>query len=475
MSKQNVVCSLSVYVSHKLPEFKQLLDNVCSTKLLSVSNKNGVAFITPDSKLVKRFLKISDDLMENNQLQEIRTFCRRHFILDSIHDKTVDSVINHEGKSLSVTKDKNGIILSDNKGRKTTIKKMDINFMTKKIKNEDVNPNIHIFEQTSDTSIHELDGVPVERNKPPHSKNEKPSKVKGGRILNVNPVEGVTSMDDIIRNLYSRNLKYVTKKGSVINSKVLKNFRNPYLSMVNSLFQFLKENDNDLFDILCLLKDVSPEVNFYMFIEPFNNNNSTRLISLEMMRKWGGTLFDYKINTYNYLLDSYSANIILNDNELKSLIVNSDNSNFYESLHRIIQNKYGGLVSLETLKWMDLFRHTFRNRFANLLHNIKHNGIDIGDMLHSIILEIYNSFSGTDKRIGNIVGMIDTEANSRLLSEMKESRSLGYLNCLNVYDYGTNRLIRVDSMKTVLKYVPLDKDNNFSYLLDGYDILNQIQ
>lgn len=350
MSSANTVCSLSVYIKNNYPNFDNLLKNVCSSRLTNIRSNDGVTFVVPNEASVKTHLSGSEKLMTDQVLKAKQNFCRKHFLLGKLGSYTRPSISNAENKYLSLEKKDDKYTLSSN-GKSVTIKESSIKLPIRLVKGKEEQPRVVIYEQTSG-NIGEIEGSESD-------KVSKPAVVKGGALYNRKDIE------DSIR--FQHCLSLVNAHGG--------NFHNPYLAAVNSLLLCLKKHDESLYKKLILVKDVSPEVNFYMFVQPFCKSN--HLISDKMIATWGGTLFDYRMNDLDHKFNEEAHSILQHHS---SELHNMKSNNLDADLQ--VKSKIVGL-DVETLKHMDLFRLEFRNKFRSIVP-----GNASGNMMTEIVKNI---------------------------------------------------------------------------------------
>jgi len=465
MTTANTVCSLSVYISHKHSDFNELLKNVCCNKLTSLSSRSGLAFIIPDSKLVKKYLKISEDLMQNDELQEIRDFCRKHFLFGDLENESTKTAGNINNDNLNVSKTNKGVMLKGSEKGEVNLTKLNINFSPNTLREQEFKSIINVYKQdNSENGIHTLKWIKIDKPKRepynPNNKHKHNKTVSGGGFRNL------INSESMVRYIYTQNLKYIMnqKKTNVINDKVLDDFRNPYLAVVNSLFLFLQFKYKNYFDCLLLLKDVSPEVNFYMFVEPFNKTNN-RLIPIYDIYEWECTLFEYYPHTFNSLLDITSNSNINSNHKLRDIVSNL-NENTYSKLSDFFKENKVDKISNEYIQWCDLFRFIYRKKFIDALRSP-----DPGVALQKVVDHILTYNSGVDKSISKIVGNLSKDNYASINKKMLKNGSINYINNLVVYDYSIDKIIKVNDTKELLQYHTKDVDN-FDYMIDGYNLVN---
>ena len=386
MSSEKIVCSLSSYILTNLPDFDRLLRTVCCSRLPTTRNNSGLSLIVPDSEMVKKYLSVTDNIVSDEQLLEIQSFCKKHFLLGLLTDvkepgKSVE-ILNLDDKSFKVEKVSDGYKISDDV-KNTVVTKSKFRLRSITINNEKLDSKFGIFDQVSSSKgIHLMMGNDNGTRK---DKNTKKTTKTGGAIYSR------LDLEDFVRMVHADNYNRFFED---YEQKYYPCFYTPYLAVMNSLFLYLRKYNKKLYESLLMVKDPSPEVNFYMFIRPFNRNSSSQLIDDETLSKWGGTMFEYKMNLLDNYFNTEAFGLLKNKNvdttrDDKNIGIQRY-KNFSDSDYGIISKLTG--ISSNNLKWMDEFRLRYRDNFIALNSGLQ---TTIQPMT-SIIKDISDNFSGTD-------------------------------------------------------------------------------
>jgi len=351
MSSTNTVCGLAIYIKNYHPNFDNLLRNTCNARLTNIKGNQEATFIIPNEASVKAMLVGSEKLSTEKAIKEKQSFCKRHFLLSKIDTVSGSTITNADNKYLSLEKKDSKFILTGN-GKSVTLKEADTKLLNRVHKGKEQTPKIIICEQVSG-NIGEIEGSDTP------SKVVKPT-VKGGALYNR------VSIEDSLR--FHHCLSLLNSNSS--------DYSNPYLASVNSLLLFLKVNNKPLYNKLILVKDISPEVNFYMFVQPFNKSN--HLIDDQTITKWGGSLFEYRMNDLNDLFDNEAKQIL----QSKTGEIKQINHKNLDQDYKILSNITG--LDSDTLKHMDNIRCKFRDSFVNMVP-----GNITGDMMTEVVKNIH--------------------------------------------------------------------------------------
>jgi hypothetical protein len=416
MSAGNAICSVTNYILAYHKNFDELMKNVCRSRLASTRSDNGLTFVVPDSDTVDKYLNLVKKASAQD-LIDMQSFCEKHFLLGNVKKYSGASIVDASGKHLSI----NGTTLSDGTNS-VELKEVDVSFPSRRSKDKDVVPNISIYKQAnSSNGIHKLKGSDS-----PMTKSSTTTK-KGGALYTRN---------DIIKNvMYSY----------CINQTVHKNhsgFLNPFLEAVNSLLLCVRKHNNNLYKNLLMIKDVSPEINFFMLVKAFGNNKEV-LISDDIIKKWGGSLFDYKPKTLNRLFDEEAHRIISSHKDLIELRDRHDGTEeFYNKLSSITG------FSVEVHKSIDKFRSMFRKKLFDMIKKTEP------------LLEL--------KEICDDIQMNTSSAiNIRIMGGMEATGSCCYLNDYMDYDESSGAAVSVDSLPKITN------DNSHSeHFIEGFRMLN---
>jgi len=426
MSSEKIVCSISNYIIKNIPDFDRLLRDTCMTKLTEYRSSNGSTFVKPDPVLVKKYLNEIDSIVSDDQLFKIQNFCKRHFLRVSLIHHTGNTVINGERKELNFEKDKDNFKLSAGKNT-VTLKKTNYRLNNRIIDNVSKEIKVSILEPISSSDgIHVLDGKQIERVERPVKDNKKSVKTGGAGYTRLD-------IDDFIRHMYSDNYN---------NSS--SHFITPYLQLMNSLYLYLRKHHPDLYKSLIKISDKSPEVNFYTIVQPYNNNINTQLLSDDIIRGWGGTMFEYNpITTMNALNDeacviiqqdlntlgSYSN--IFNKNPTKSSFIKD-----YDNYARFVNHSK---LDVDTLKWIDEFRILYSDKFMSA--SLTRNGLNLVNInFNDVIKNIVFASNGSNKKRESILirGQMD-KLEHISISESPKSNSFYYMIAKIVgVDYSIN-------------------------------------
>jgi hypothetical protein len=420
MSSGNTTCSLSIYIQNNIKNFDELLKNVCRSRLSSSRSNNGLTFIIPDSSMVDKYIELSRKPTSQNDLKMMQSFCERHFLLGNVKDYKGSSIINGENKHLNI----DGLKLSDGK-HTVELKEAGVSFPIKTIKGKESTPNVSIYKQVnSSDGVHKLQG------------SDTPTK---SLTVNVKKGGALYTKNDIIKNvIYMYNLNQI-----VHNNDKSKHFLNPFLAAVNSLMLLLRKHHNTLYKNILMIKDVSPEVNFFILMKTFGSNKEC-LISNEIITKWGGTLFDYKPKTLDRIFDLEAHEILSSNQDLVNAQENPDT--FYDMLSKVTE------LSTETHKAIDKFRSTYRQQLMNMC-----SAPIPSEALKNICADMQLDTS--------------TIINTRIMGGMEATGSLCYLNNLMVYDNASGSVVSVNN-KAELPHISHDDTCGDHFML-GFEMLNK--
>jgi len=416
MSAGTAICSVSNYILTYHKNFDELMKNVCRSRLASTRSDNGLTFIVPDSATVDKYLS-SIKKTNSQDLMDMQSFCEKHFLLGNVKKYNGSSIINAEGKHLSI----NGTTLSDGTNS-VELKEADITFPSRHVKGKDIVPNISIYTQVnSSNGIHKLKGSDI-----PLTKSLTTTK-KGGALYTRN---------DIIKNvmrIYCLNqVKHKNHNG----------FLNPFLEAVNSLLLCVRKHNNNLYKNLLLIKDVSPEINFFILVKSFGSNKEV-LINDDIIKKWGGTLFDYKPKTLNRIFDEEAHQILSSH---KDLLLLKDKHDGFEEFYNKLSSITG--FSVEVHKCIDKFRSMFRKKLYDMIKTP-----DPLTELKVICDEIQINSS--------------SNINIRIMGGMESTGSCCYLNDYMDYDEHSGSVISVESLPII------SNDNTHSeHFIEGFRMLN---
>jgi len=418
MSAGNAICSVSNYILSYHKNFDELMKSVCRSRLASHKSENGFTFIVPDSATVDKYLS-SVKKSTNAELLEMQSFCEKHFLYGNVKTHSGSSIINAQGKHLNIK----GTTLSDGTNS-VELKEVNVTFPSRSVdaSGKSKVPNISIYEQVNSANgIHKLKPMDT-----PSTKSLTVTTKKGGALYTRN---------DIIKNVM---------RIYCLNQSVHKNhngFLNPFSEAVNSLLLCLRKHNNSLYKNILMIKDVSPEINFFMLVKSFGSKKEM-LVSNELIAKWGGTLFDYKPKTLNRLFDLEAHQLISANSELLSLQDKTDD--FYNKLSSITG------FSAEAHMAIDKFRSIFRKKLHDMV-----NTPDPLVELRVICDEI----------------QVNTSSNitPRIMGGMESTGSCCYLNNLMVYDENTGSAMSV-SQNDLPK---ISNDNTHSeHFIEGFKMLN---
>jgi hypothetical protein len=350
-SSQKTFCSLPNYIKKIVPKFEELASQICLYGYLKGFQDTETTFVIPDKETIKHHL----EEVESNDVEKLKAaqiFVKQHFFR-GLFDSSKTSIQNGDKIDITYSAASDGTVTIDK--CKLTPEDVQVGTGLRKV--------IKIMNQSSG-KLHNC-------GKSKSGGRRGARRVRGGALYTKVDIE------DMVRRTYTANFIYKKNNGVA--------FLNPYLAAMNSLFLYLKENHEDLYLDLVKIKDACPELNFYMFVQPFSSNSS--ILSEDIIKGWGGSLFDHMALTLDDIIDrdaevSSVNNISLND------IVTCKSS--YNSVQKSCLSSH--LKNVDNLMlWCDVFRISHKASFLGLC-----NEPDCGSKIASIAQSIKDSQPGMD-------------------------------------------------------------------------------